>query len=83
MHQQLLFAQFAQIFSGLHRSQGLLPRAIELDGDGSEVFMLDALSAGDTITLGKGLKQGRAWVEVSGTLHRPRITVRSTVSQRA
>ena len=39
-----------------------------LDGDGSEVFMLDALSAGNTITLGKALKQGRAWVEVSDTL---------------
>ena len=30
--------------------------------------MLDALSAGDTITLGKALKQGRAWVEVGGTV---------------
>ena len=57
-----------QIFSAPHRSQGPLPRAIQLDGDGSEVFMLDALSAGNTITLGKALKQGRAWVEVSDTL---------------
>ena len=47
-----------QIFSGPQRSQGPLPRAIELDGDGSEVLMLDELSAGDTITLGKALKQG-------------------------
>ena len=44
------------ILTNSGKSQNPLPRAIELDGDGSEVFMLDALTAGDTITVGKALK---------------------------
>ena len=44
------------------------PHAVELDGDKGTVFVLDGLYAGDCITIGKGLKQGRAWVEVAGTV---------------
>ena len=45
-----------------------MPHAIEADGDGDEVFVMHGLCVGDTITIGKGLKQGRAWVEITGTL---------------
>jgi len=45
-----------------------MPRAVKLDGGGGEVFVMHNLCIGDTLTMGKALKQGRAWVEVSGTL---------------
>ena len=45
-----------------------MPHAIEVSGDGDEVFVMHGLCAGDTLTIGKGLKQGRAWVELAGVL---------------
>jgi len=49
-----------------HAGRTPLPHAVELDGDKGTVFVLDGLYAGDCITIGKGLKQGEAWVEVAG-----------------
>ena len=51
-----------------HAGRTPLPHAVEVDGDKGMVFVLDGLYAGDCITIGKGLKQGRAWVEIAGTL---------------
>ncbi len=45
-----------------------MPRAVKLDGGDGEVFVMHNLCIGDTLTMGKALEQGRAWVEVGGTV---------------
>ena len=51
----------------LHRGRTPLPYAVKLE-DGGDIFVMGGLNEGDCITIGKVLKQGKAWVSIAGTV---------------